>query len=104
MDDPNQIEVPPSLQAWVRERGIDAYQVFGTADLGLVAFETAGRDGMVVTENVIFEIVRPGTGEPVPEGDVGEIVKDVVRSSAFKQFMRTAASEIARGMFKTARR
>jgi phenylacetate-CoA ligase len=65
---------PPSLQAEVKGRGIDAYQVFGTADLGLVAFETAGRDGMVVTENVIFEIVRPGTGDPVPEGDVGEIV------------------------------
>ncbi len=65
---------PPSLQAEIKGRGIDAYQVFGTADLGLVAFETAGRDGMVVTENVIFEIVRPGTGDPVPEGDVGEIV------------------------------
>jgi len=65
---------PPSLQAEIKGRGIDAYQVFGTADLGLVAFETAGRDGMVVSENVIFEIVRPGTGDPVPEGDVGEIV------------------------------
>jgi len=65
---------PPSLQAEMKDRGIDAYQVFGTADLGLVAFETAGRDGMVVTENVIFEIVRPGTGDPAPEGDVGEIV------------------------------
>ena len=65
---------PPSLQAEIKGRGIDAYQVFGTADLGLVAFETAGRDGMVVSENVIFEIVRPGTGDPVPDGDVGEIV------------------------------
>ena len=65
---------PPSLQAEIKGRGIDAYQVFGTADLGLVAFETAGRDGMVVSENVIFEIVRPGTGDPVTEGDVGEIV------------------------------
>ncbi|MGB6077889.1 MAG: AMP-binding protein [Xanthobacteraceae bacterium] len=65
---------PPSLQTEIKGRGIDAYQVFGTADLGLVAFETAGRDGMVVSENVIFEIVRPGTGDPVPEGDVGEIV------------------------------
>ena len=65
---------PPSLEAEIKGRGIDAYQVFGTADLGLVAFETAGRDGMVVSENVIFEIVRPGTGDPVPDGDVGEIV------------------------------
>ncbi|MGB3448391.1 MAG: AMP-binding protein [Xanthobacteraceae bacterium] len=65
---------PPSLQAEIKGRGIDAYQVFGTADLGLVAFETTGRDGMVVSEHVIFEIVRPGTGDPVPDGDVGEIV------------------------------
>jgi len=65
---------PPSLQAEIKARGIDAYQAFGTADLGLVAFETDARDGMVVNEDVILEIVRPGTGEPVMEGDVGEIV------------------------------
>ncbi len=65
---------PPSLQAEVKSRGIDAYQAFGTADLGLIAFETPARDGMVINEGLIFEIVRPGTGDPVPEGDVGEIV------------------------------
>jgi len=65
---------PPSLQAEIRARGIDAYQAFGTADLGLIAFETAARDGMVVNEDLIMEIVKPGTGEPVAEGDVGEIV------------------------------
>jgi phenylacetate-CoA ligase len=65
---------PPSLQAEIKSRGIDAYQAFGTADLGLIAFETPARDGMVLNEGLILEIVRPGSGDPVPEGDVGEIV------------------------------
>lgn len=65
---------PPSLQAWVRERGIDAYQLYATADLGVIAYETSAREGMVLNENLIVEIVRPGTGDPVPEGEVGEVV------------------------------
>src|SRR3982075_1824625 len=65
---------PKSLQDEVKARGVDAYQAFGTADLGLVAFETSAREGMVVNEDLIMEIVRPGTGEPVAPGDVGEIV------------------------------
>lgn len=65
---------PPSLQAWVRERGIDAYQLYATADLGIIAYETSARDGMVLNENLIVEIVRPGTGDPVAQGEVGEIV------------------------------
>src|ERR1700761_3801550 len=65
---------PKTLQDEIKSRGIDAYQAFGTADLGLIAFETPARDGMTVNENLILEIVRPGTGDPVAEGDVGEIV------------------------------
>lgn len=65
---------PPSLQAWVRERGIDAYQLYATADVGVIAYETPAREGMVLNENLIVEIVRPGTGDPVPEGEVGEVV------------------------------
>ncbi|MCK1416711.1 AMP-binding protein [Bradyrhizobium sp. CW4] len=65
---------PPSLQAEIKTRGIDAYQAFGTADLGLIAFETGARDGMVVNEDLIMEIVKPGTGDAVAAGDVGEIV------------------------------
>jgi phenylacetate-CoA ligase len=65
---------PPSLQKEIKSHGIEAYQAFGTADLGLIAFETAARDGLVVNEDIILEIVRPGTGDPVNEGDVGEIV------------------------------
>lgn len=65
---------PPSLQAEIKGRGVDAYQAFGTADLGLIAFETEARDGMIVNEDLILEIVKPGTGDPVAPGDVGEIV------------------------------
>ena len=65
---------PKSLQEEIKSRGVEAYQAFGTADLGLVAFETPAREGMVVNEDLILEIVRPGTGDPVAEGDVGEIV------------------------------
>jgi phenylacetate-CoA ligase len=65
---------PPSLQKEIKSHGIEAYQAFGTADLGLIAYETPARDGMVVNEDIILEVVRPGTGEPVAEGDVGEIV------------------------------
>jgi hypothetical protein len=50
---------PKSLQEEVHSHGIDAYQAFRTADLGLIAFETPARDGMVVNEDLIMEIVRP---------------------------------------------
>lgn len=65
---------PKSLQEEIKSHGIDAYQAFGTADLGLIAYETSAREGMVVNEDLILEIVRPGTGDPVPDGEVGEIV------------------------------
>ena len=65
---------PPSLRDWLGERGIAAYQCYATADLGLIAYETAASEGLVLDEGVIVEIVRPGTGDPVPEGEVGELV------------------------------
>ncbi|UGY16053.1 phenylacetate--CoA ligase family protein [Bradyrhizobium septentrionale] len=65
---------PKSLQEEMKSRGVEAYQAFGTADLGLVAFETPAREGMTVNEELILEIVKPGTGDPVAPGDVGEIV------------------------------
>ena len=65
---------PPSLQAEIKSRGIDAYQTYATADLGVIAYETETREGMIVNEDVLLEIVRPGTGDPVPEGEVGEVV------------------------------
>ncbi len=65
---------PPSLRDWFAERGVAGYQCYATADLGLVAYETSAREGLVLDEGVIVEIVRPGTGDPVPEGEVGEVV------------------------------
>ncbi|MFX7934558.1 hypothetical protein ABTK33_20945, partial [Acinetobacter baumannii] len=64
----------PSLRAEYQSRGVDTYQVYATADLGIIAYESGPREGMIVDEGVIVEIVRPGTGDPVPEGDVGEVV------------------------------
>lgn len=66
--------LPPSLRDWFAERRMDVYQSYATADLGLIAYETPAREGLVVAEDVIVEIVRPGTGDPVPEGEVGEVV------------------------------
>jgi len=65
---------PPSLRDWLADNGIAGYQCYATADLGLIAYETEARQGLVLDEGVIVEIVRPGTGDPVPEGDVGELV------------------------------
>ncbi len=64
----------PPVRQLLCERGIEGYQSYGTADLGLIAYETEAREGLVVDEGVIVEIVRPGTGDPVPEGEVGEVV------------------------------
>lgn len=69
---------PPSLRDWLRERGIEAYQSYATADAGLIAYETPAREGLVLDEAVILEIVRPGTGDPVPDGEVGEVVVTVL--------------------------
>ena len=66
--------LPASLRDWFAERGITVYQCYATADLGMIAYETSAREGMVTEESVIVEIVRPGTGDPVPEGEVGEVV------------------------------
>ena len=68
----------PSLREGYARRGISCVQGYGTADLGLIAYETLGESGphpgMVVDEGVIVEIVRPGTGDPVAEGEVGEVL------------------------------
>ena len=65
---------PPSLRDWFTARGMAIYQCYATADLGLIAYETEAREGLVIDEGVIVEIVRPGTGDPVTEGEVGELV------------------------------
>lgn len=69
---------PAALRDWLRERGIEGYQAYATAELGVVAYETRAREGLVVDEGAIVEIVRPGTGDPVPDGEVGEVVVTVL--------------------------
>lgn len=65
---------PASLRDALAAQGIDAYQIYATADLGVIAYETAAREGLVVDEELIVELVHPGSGDPVPEGEVGEVV------------------------------
>ncbi len=67
----------PDLRAWYEDRGISCLQNYGTADVGLIAYETPAKEGLVIDEDVLVEIVRPGTGDPVPEGEVGEVVVTV---------------------------
>jgi len=69
---------PASLRDWLAERGIAGYQCYATADCGLIAYETGAREGLVLDEGVLLEIVRPGTGDPVPDGEVGEVVVTVL--------------------------
>jgi phenylacetate-CoA ligase len=64
----------PSVRQILASRGIEGFETYGTADLGLIAYETEAREGLVVDEDVIVEIVRPGTGDPVKPGEVGEVV------------------------------
>ncbi|MEM7041236.1 MAG: AMP-binding protein [Pseudomonadota bacterium] len=69
---------PPALAAELQKTfGIAAYQCYATADVGLIAYESKAREGLVIDEDVIVEIVRPGTGDPVQAGDVGEVVVTV---------------------------
>ena len=72
---------PPSLRDWLAERGIQGYQAYATADAGLIAYETAARQGLVLDEGILLEIVRPGTGDPVQPGEVGEVVVTVFNPS-----------------------
>ena len=66
---------PRALAQELQEQhGVDAYQCYATSDIGLIAYETEARDGLVIDEGVLVEVVRPGTGQPVPTGEVGEVV------------------------------
>jgi phenylacetate-CoA ligase len=64
----------PSLRAEYKQRGVATFQSYATADLGIIAYESQALEGMIVDEGVIVEIVRPGTGDPLPDGEVGEVV------------------------------
>ncbi len=64
----------PAVREFLAERGLQAFQAYGTAEFGVLAYETEAHEGLVIDEEVLMEIVRPGTGEPVGEGEVGEVV------------------------------
>ena len=66
--------LPPSLRKEINALGISIYQSYATADLGLIAYESPAQEGLIIDEGVIVEIVRVGTGDPVAEGEVGEVV------------------------------
>jgi phenylacetate-CoA ligase len=66
--------LPPSLRVQLKDRGLDVLQCYASADLGLIAYESEAKEGLIIDEGVIVEILRPGTGNPVPEGEVGEVV------------------------------
>ena len=83
----------PSLRDWFTERGMNVYQSYATADLGLIAYETSARQGLVLDEGVIVEIVRPGTGDPVAEGEVGEMV--VTTLNAAYPLIRFATGDLS---------
>ena len=84
---------PPSLQAEFQARGVDVYQIYATADLGLIAYDTAARAAMVVAEDLLLEIVRPGTGDPVADGEVGEVV--VTSFDSDRPWIRLALGDLS---------
>ncbi|MGI4955522.1 MAG: phenylacetate--CoA ligase family protein [Janthinobacterium lividum] len=85
---------PPSLQQELAGRGVQAYQAYATADLGVVAYETEARNGLVVNETLLVEIVRPGTGTPVAPGEVGEVV--VTSFSPEHPWIRLALGDLSK--------
>ncbi|MDE2577526.1 MAG: AMP-binding protein [Hyphomicrobiales bacterium] len=84
--------LPASLRAELEKRGVAVRQCYATADLGVIAYESAG-EGMIVNEGVILEIVKPGTGEPVAAGEVGEIV--VTRLNSDYPLLRFATGDLS---------
>ena len=86
--------LPPSLRADLESSGLTVRQSYGTADAGLIAYESDSLDGMIVDEKIIVELVIPGTGDPVAEGEVGEIV--VTSFSSAYPLVRFATGDLTR--------
>jgi phenylacetate-CoA ligase len=85
--------LPASLRAELDGRGVAVLQCYAVAEVGVISYETSAREGMVVNEDIIVEIVRPGTGEPVPDGDVGEVV--VTSFNADYPMVRLATGDLS---------
>jgi phenylacetate-CoA ligase len=85
--------LPASLRAELAARGVAVLQAYATAELGVIAYETPALEGMLVNEPVIVEIVRPGTGDPVGDGEVGEVV--VTSFNADYPMIRLATGDLS---------
>lgn len=72
--------VPDSLRATFGKCGIEVFECYGTAELGIIAYETSSHDGLLVCDNLLIEIVAPGTGDPLPDGEIGELVVTPLRA------------------------
>jgi phenylacetate-CoA ligase len=83
----------PALRAFYAARGMTVLQSYGTADLGLIAYESEAREGLICDEDVVVEIVRPGTGEVLPDGEVGEVL--VTGFSAAYPLIRFATGDLS---------
>lgn len=84
---------PPSLQKLFADRGIDVYECYASADIGMIAYQTPAREGLMIEEDILVEIVRPGTGDPVSEGEVGEVV--VTTFNAAYPLVRFATGDLS---------
>ena len=85
--------LPASLRAELKDRSVDVAQAYASADLGIIAYESSARAGLVVNEGLIVEIVTPGTGDPVAEGEIGEVV--VTRLTADYPLLRFATGDLS---------
>ena len=85
--------LPNSLREELEKAGVATRQCYATADLGVIAYESDAREGMIVNEGCLLEIVKPGTGDPVPEGEVGEVV--VTRLNADYPLLRFATGDLS---------
>jgi phenylacetate-CoA ligase len=84
---------PPSMRDWLLGEGIAGYQCYASADLGLIAYETEARGGLVVDEGVLVELLNPASGEPVAPGEVGEVV--VTTLNADYPLLRFATGDLS---------
>jgi phenylacetate-CoA ligase len=85
--------LPSSLRQELQKRGVAVRQAYATADLGIIAYESDAMDGLIVNEDIVLEIVRPGTNEPVPAGEVGEVV--VTRINADYPLLRFGTGDLS---------
>jgi phenylacetate-CoA ligase len=85
--------LPASLRAELASRGVDVKQAYATADLGVIAYESEAMDGLIVNEGLIVEIVRPGSNDPAPDGEIGEVV--VTRLNADYPLLRFGTGDLS---------